>query len=349
MQSLRQKTNLIFYQIIAIGFIFLSLVIFLSLNLYPKMILVGRSLFNKLETLCGCANLWFYINHPFIFSFIILTSLILLVFIGLAIVRIFKLNRATSKFIKLNISQSKQGSRKLKKVAGLIGLQDKALEVDTSRPVIFCYGFIRPKICISRGLIKKLNQQELLAVLKHEQQHLLSYEPLKIFLTKIITKVLFFIPTLGLLTQKYRTLSELSADEKATQGFKNKVPLIQALEKVMRLKEQMVIKDNLAISFFAVIDERVNKLANDKYMPSLKIFTLKSLITMVIVFIFVASFYIPVYSTQSAMISHTDGSCPMDGPVSSNECQMSPKDSSCLMGQSGSENIFSVCEQMNLN
>lgn len=335
MQSLKQKTNLMFYQIISIGLIFLSLIIFLAINLYPKIILIAKSLLHKLETICGCANHWSFSMHPFIFSFVIFTGLVLAIFIILIIIKIFRLNQSTKKFIKFYIKKCKQKlSIKLEKTANIIGLTNKLVEIKSNQPVIFCYNFIRPKICISEMIVKKLNSQELLAVLKHEQHHLLSYEPLKIFLTKIISKILFFIIDIKLLIQKYQILLEFTADEQATQGFKNKASLTSALEKVMRLKEQMIIKNNLAISFFSAIDERVNKLTDDRYMPNVNFFTLKFLASLFIIFVFIASFYIPVYSAQSSMLNHSEDMCLHSKTTVDDNCIMSMDENTCSMNVS---------------
>lgn len=352
MQSLKHKSNLIFYQLVGIGLAFLWLVVFIGTNLYPKLFLIGGSLMNKLETICGCANHWSYFTHPIMFSLIVAAGLILSALIALAVIRIFKLDRATRKFIRFNLQKRRrQVSYKLAGAAESIGLKGKLAEIRSKQPIVFCYGFIEPKICISEALVRELSQEELLAVLKHEEHHLAAREPMKIFISKIISKTLFFIPAVKLLTQKYQTLLELAADESATEGFKNKAPLAGALEKVLRLKEDWGVKNSLGVSFFGVIDDRVNRLTNDSYEPSLKVFSLKSLGLLLVVFVLIASFYIPVYSSESAMAGHGGGSCvEKSQTIVGDECQMTLDKDSCRMDESGVERTLANCDnQLSLN
>lgn len=350
MVSLNKKANLVFYQIMAIGFVFFLMVLFLAINLYTKLVLISKSLLGILENICGCTNHWSFASHPFIFSFIILVSLGIAVFLIFACIKIFKLRKVTNKFISFNLRKRKHNlSPKLEKAARAVGLADKIIEIKTQEPIIFCFGFLKPQICISQAVVKKLNIKELTAVLAHERHHLYVHEPARIFITKIITKILFFMPGLKLLHKNYLTLSELAADEWASRGFKHKLFLARALEKIMRLKEQAALRDNLAVSFFSIIDERVNKLVNDSYMPQLKSFTLKSLVWFIIISVFIISFYLPVHSTESAAISHLRGSCSHSENSLNNRCQMSSTKPVCLMDKNGWEDKFFVCDELNLN
>ena len=87
-------------------------------------------------------------------------------------------------------------------------------------------------------------------------------------------------------------------------------------------------------------------------MPNLRTFSWKSLSFFLLVFVMVAAFYLPVYSTESAMARHVDGSCAMKNTEillsDGEECQMSRQNSSCLMEQSRTEKAFSVCDETDL-
>ncbi len=283
----QRKTKNIFYQFLSLALGFLSLFLILGFNLYPKLLLIWRSVLGRLEADCGCTHHLSFANHPFLFSSLILTGagvLLLCVFLMITFVRT---REATRRFIKGSL-QGKQTklSFKLKKAARAIQLDKKIIEASASRPFIFCFNFFKPKICVSTALVKRLSPTELTAVLLHEQYHLSVYAPIKLFIVKILDKILFFIPGLRLLAKQYLTLSELAADEYATNSFREKAPLAQALCKMLAWERRIVLKNDPAVSFFgAILEARVDQLTNNEYTPHLKIFTPKLILNVALIFL----------------------------------------------------------------
>lgn len=344
--DLEKKANFTFYQILGIGASFLALLLFLSIKLYPKLFLLWESFLGKLESICGCANHLLFTNHPILFTFLISLGLVIAVFFSLAIAKIVRFKWLTNKFIRTNLKNKKRKiSQRLERMAGTIGLENQIIEVQNKKLIIFCFGFIKPKVCISSGFVKKLSNKELKAVLLHEQHHLFSNEPVRIFIVKSITKILFFLPGLKSFSKQYLIFSELAADQWATNNFKDKIPLASALYKVIRLKKQMIAKNELALSFFTnpVMEERVNKLMDNKYKPKFRIFISKlSICIVLLVFYFVIlsrvfSFDSPVMASSD--VAHCLG---METNFSQQQqCEMSLKKSTCTMSY-GLEN--SSCE-----
>ena len=311
-QSLKFKTNLSFYFILSIGLSFFAVVLFLTLNLYPKILLALQALSGKLAAVCGCTNHFSFINHPYLFTGIFLAGWGLMVFLIFIIVKIIKLKIKTNRFIKANLAKRKvEFSQKLTLIKQSLNIHIPIIEIDEIKPIVFCFGLLKLEICISSGLVNKLNKEELSAVLAHEQYHLNNYEPLKLFLVKLITKILFFIPGLKYLTNQYIIFSELSADEQATDGFKNKLPLASALYRIIEWEEQIALRNNLALSFFtnqASTDERINKLLNDNYNPRFKIFSSKLLIGL-ISFIFIFIYFSNFLAYNNSLIEEASNSC----------------------------------------
>jgi len=328
-----------FYKIGAIGFGFFVFFLFSSIILYPRVFFVGQSMLHKLDALCGCTNHWSFTNHPFIFSSIILLGLGLAAYAGFFITRVLKLKKSTSKFVKLSTRNKKHTlSPRLKKAIEQVGLEDRVIEVDNKLPIIFCFGFIKPEVCISSGFINRLDDFELASVLLHEKQHVLHNEPIKLFVVKAIMKGLFFVPSLKLQAKNYLTLSELAADEQATNGFRSKAPLARALYKLMEMREYLLKKNGLAVSFLDVTGERVNKLTNDNYVPELKAFNLKMLanILLVVFFFFGLGFFI--FQSKSAIASHGVGVCLEEHTKDEEQCRMS-ENGSCSMAEK-TEDLF---------
>lgn len=316
-----KQSRFVLYKILALGGSFFILFTFISFKVYPNLLSMGRAFLDKLETICGCTHHFSFLHHPIIFSTIIFLGLIIAVLFIVAIIRIAKYVWLTRIFIQNNLIYRKiTKSSKLKIASKYLNITHKIIELDDQKMTIFCYGFIKPKICISQTIVHELNLKELIAVLAHEKHHLQTYEPLKILLVNSIIKCFFFIPAFKLLAKQYIAFSELSADEEATNGFKEKGPLAGAMYKIMNHKDQFSVENELALSFFTSTTEvRINKLTNNNYFP--RIHTIIPILITVfsIVFLF-TSFDVLASSSESIIYSH-EGCREMTEAMDS-ECQM---------------------------
>lgn len=90
--------------------------------------------------------------------------------------------------------------------------------VEDSAPHAFCAGYLRPRIYLSTAAIDQLSEPQLAAVLSHESHHRRRRDPLRLLLVRVLADALFFLPALGRLGARYRDLSELAADEAATEA-----------------------------------------------------------------------------------------------------------------------------------
>lgn len=89
--------------------------------------------------------------------------------------------------------------------------------ITASQPQAFCYGFLRPRICLSTGLINHLSPLQLRAVLLHEDHHRLHYDPLRILLLDALAAALFFLPAVGDWCRFQKIQLELAADQHAVE------------------------------------------------------------------------------------------------------------------------------------
>lgn len=135
-------------------------------------------------------------------------------------------------------------------VAGRIDL------VTTSRAFGFVYGWRRPRICLSTGLVDRLNADELQAVLHHEAWHLRRRDPLRLLVVRSITAAFRFAPPVRRLGQQVVLASEIAADRHAIGMMGHPQALAGALLKVA--------DDPMALPAFAGhLDARVAALAGD--------------------------------------------------------------------------------------
>jgi len=104
--------------------------------------------------------------------------------------------------------------------------------IESPQPTAFCFGFLRPRICLSASLVDLLSRPQLQAALLHEDYHRRHFDPLRILLVEAIGTALFFLP----LVQEWRTLYkiklELSADRYAVEKA-GKAALAGALHRLL--------------------------------------------------------------------------------------------------------------------
>lgn len=143
----------------------------------------------------------------------------LLLFIGLvvSVVFVFNLYRhlGAAKRIRSQVTFLERGySRRLAQVAWSVSVEDRVTLVEDPLPYAFCWGFLRPSICVSSGLVEQLDSEELRAVLLHERHHLKRRDPLRLLLARLAT-ILVPIPVFSEVSQRFRLSRELGADASA--------------------------------------------------------------------------------------------------------------------------------------
>lgn len=102
--------------------------------------------------------------------------------------------------------------RQVARLTESLGLTNRVAVVRAEQPFAFCYGLLRPRICLSTGLVHLLDDQELEAVLLHEFYHLQNHDPLKIVLARTLGRAFFFLPVIDELSRRYAMARELAAD-----------------------------------------------------------------------------------------------------------------------------------------
>jgi Zn-dependent protease with chaperone function len=97
-----------------------------------------------------------------------------------------------------------------------------------SEPRAFCAGLLRPRIYLSTGALSVLSSDELDAVLAHEAHHARVRDPLRVFVVRVVSDALFFLPAARKLAERYAALAELAADAAAVRR-RGPQPLASAL------------------------------------------------------------------------------------------------------------------------
>ncbi|MFJ7976901.1 M56 family metallopeptidase [Peribacillus sp. JNUCC 23] len=113
-------------------------------------------------------------------------------------------------------------------------LHQDIIVIDRKESLAFTFGFRRPRIVLSSGLIAILDRDELEAVVEHETFHQRNHDTLLIFVLQLISQSLWFIPLTKWSYQNYKIISELLADEYAIQRMGSELGLSSALFKLIK-------------------------------------------------------------------------------------------------------------------
>lgn len=174
------------------------------------------------------SNVKFSFSHSGPLFLIILVVIILLIGMLTLTVQILK----TKRFLKKNLSRKILIPATLKSITSELNLDGKINIVKDDNKFSFCYGLVKPKICLSTGLLKDLTKIELKAVILHESYHLKNHDPLKILLGKTSAVMFFFIPLFREVQNYYAFSKEIAADEVVIKkGHKHS--LLSVLSKLM--------------------------------------------------------------------------------------------------------------------
>ncbi len=329
-----QCANRVFRQIIILIAAIFGLLIFLFYQVYSKIDLYFNAVAHKITAACGCTQIsQFLTMHPIIFGMIIVSGIGILVFITYSLYRLIRLWLQTRKFSGHYLLLAKrQYSAKLKSIINNLGLSDKNIvEIKNSELLAFCFGFLRPRICISDALIKLLSHNELRAVLLHEQQHIIAREPLKLFFVKYCQCIFFFVPGIKIIIRKYITFSELAADERACDGANSRSILANVILKISGQGDYLSTSQNLALPFFSpIVVERANHLVNTNYVPKFRVLSRKFIMGAISLAIIISSIFVFLIDSTEAFEMHNINSCVLsNGAKGDTTCNVMDKQNTC--------------------
>jgi Zn-dependent protease with chaperone function len=114
-----------------------------------------------------------------------------------------------------------------------LGLTGRVDVIQAAQPYSFCYGWLRPRICLSTGLVRLLSEAEIEAVLLHERYHLRNHDPLKILLARGLGRAFFFLPLVAELGGHYLLAKELAADREVMRVQGHGIALASVLYKLI--------------------------------------------------------------------------------------------------------------------
>ena len=144
-----------------------------------------------------------------------------------------------------------------------LGLSPNVVVLASEVPIAFCFGLLRPRICVSTGLAEALTEKELMAVLLHEDHHRRHYDPLRQLLAEVLAAVLFFLPIAAELRDMFVTTTEIEADRRAVR-LAGRPALARALHKMLTHPLATRLPRAAGISGLSATSVRIDELLTDR-------------------------------------------------------------------------------------
>lgn len=132
---------------------------------------------------------------------------------------------------------------------------------DQAQPQAMTIGLVRPTTFITTGLLKSLKGSEVLAVIRHEQEHARRRDPLWAAIISSLSATWWRMPLLQELATAAVRLRELSADSAATANYRQAGGLTGA---IIKLAAMPAVEGTVS---FSPNQDRVEKLLNHKWQP----------------------------------------------------------------------------------
>lgn len=153
----------------------------------------------------------------------------------------------------------------LKETAEVMGLLHELVFVTEDSPLAFTFGFFKPRIVISEGLVEVLEPEELKAVLLHEKYHVLKKDSFKIFILRALFNKVFPLGLINRLMHSFSVTMELRADKYAQKSLGGEQQfLASALLKLIQFK---TAPPQFAVGITSVLDARIEQCLNPKWLP----------------------------------------------------------------------------------
>ena len=190
------------------------------------------------------------------------------------LVRIFRAVRGTVRYLH----QCERHGRKI----SVPGEASPALLLADKAPVLAVAGVFRPRLVISRRVMRGLSSEQREAALRHERAHCDSGDNLKRFLILLAPDVLPFIRSFSGLERAWSKFTEWAADDVATAGDPHRaLSLASALVRVARMGSKPKL-GYLSCSLLGEnheLSERVDRLLRPQSKPRKPVKVLVPLIT----------------------------------------------------------------------
>jgi hypothetical protein len=142
----------------------------------------------------------------------IVVGALLLIGLWTLVRQAWQTSRRTSQLLSLAQTEFSQPFLAL---AAELGLESHVVLIRLNAPIAFCFGFLKPRICLSTALVELLAPAQIKATLLHEEYHRQRLDPLRILLIETAGAMFFFLPAVREWGEIAKIKLELAADRYA--------------------------------------------------------------------------------------------------------------------------------------
>ena len=186
--------------------------------------------------------------------------------IALGLGSLFRQLLTTIALIRSLVSRRVASPRRVARLALELGLAGRVDVVADRRPFSFCFWFRQPRICLSTALVRRLELDELRAVLLHERYHLRHRDPLRVMIARYFAAGLYVVPVVDELASFYALQKEIAADEDAVAHV-GLGPLARALYKLLPDASDRELGLLIPVTGLSVTEARIDRLALGLEIP----------------------------------------------------------------------------------
>ena len=184
--------------------------------------------------------------------------------ISLGFSSLFRQLHATLKLIRSLLARRIPVPGRVRAAARGLGIDGRIDVVDDRRPFSFCYWFVRPRICLSAALVRRLDGEELRAVLLHERYHLRHRDPLRLVIARYFAAGLYVVPVVEDLVAHFTLEKELEADEDAVTAMGDVHPLARALYALLPDADEVSLGLLVPVGALSVTEARIDHLVEGR-------------------------------------------------------------------------------------
>lgn len=187
--------------------------------------------------------------------------------ISLGLTSLVRQMYGTLRLIRSLLAKRVTVPRIVEMAAAGMDLQGRIDVVDDPRPFSFCYWFLRPRICISTSLVRRLDGEELRAVLFHERYHLRHRDPLRLVIARYFAAGLYVVPVVEELVEHFVLEKELEADQDAVRAMGEVRPLASALYALLPDADEVSLGLLVPVGSLSVTEARIDHLVDGRPLP----------------------------------------------------------------------------------
>ncbi len=187
--------------------------------------------------------------------------------IGLGLGSLMRQLLATASLIRSLLRRRVATPLAVARAAEARGLAGRIDVVADGRAFSFCYWFVRPRVCLSTGLLERLDPEEVDAVLLHERSHLRRRDPLRLVIARYFAAGLYVVPVVEELVEYYTLEKELEADQDAVHALGDVGPLARALYKVLPDADQVELGLLTPVGALSATEARIEQLVDGRALP----------------------------------------------------------------------------------